>query len=71
MGAGGGGCVLILAREGEEVHARITSELTQHYYEPLGKLTEVERWEPVAGAGEVANAAPTRREAPDTIPAHR
>jgi N-acetylgalactosamine kinase len=64
MGAGGGGCVLILAREGEEVCARVTAELTQHYYEPLGKRTDVERWEPVAEAGEMGDVTPSRRPTP-------
>jgi hypothetical protein len=53
MGAGGGGCVLILAREGEETRERVTAALARHYYEPLGKPVDVERWEAVEGAGEV------------------
>ena len=57
MGAGGGGCVLILIRDGEGVTERINAELGRHYYEPLGKPVDVERWEPVAGAGEVGQPA--------------
>jgi len=53
MGAGGGGCVLILARDGEEARERVTAALARHYYEPLGKPADVERWEAVEGAGEV------------------
>ncbi len=42
MGAGGGGCVLILARDGEDVLQRVTAALAQHYYQPLGKKMDVE-----------------------------
>ncbi|MFB3880107.1 MAG: hypothetical protein ACE149_02535 [Armatimonadota bacterium] len=53
MGAGGGGCILVLARDGEAVQRRVTATLARHYYEPLGKPVEVERWEPTAAAGEL------------------
>ena len=57
MGAGGGGCVLILARGGEEAAAKVTEGLAQGYYEPLGKPTDVEPWVPSAPAGEVSFSA--------------
>ncbi len=53
MGAGGGGCVLVLVREAEEVLARVTAALEEHYYGPLGRPAEVEPWVSVAPAGEV------------------
>jgi hypothetical protein len=31
----------------------VPAALARHYYEPLGKQVEVERWEAVEGAGEV------------------
>ncbi len=61
MGAGGGGCVLILARDGEEVQQRVTAALAQHYYEPLGKAVEVEPWEATERAGEVEVSARSPR----------
>lgn len=51
MGAGGGGCVLTPARDGAGVQERVTSALTQHCYEPLGKAADVGRWVPAAPAG--------------------
>lgn len=53
MGAGGGGCVLVLARAGEEALTQVRSVLAQGYYEPLGKAVDVEVWHPVAPAGEL------------------
>jgi len=53
MGAGGGGCVLILARAGGQTAARVTETLEQGYYQPLGKPTDVEPWIPAAPAGEL------------------
>lgn len=53
MGAGGGGCVLILARDGEEARARITTALAHHYYDPLHKPVDVDRWSPSAPAAEL------------------
>jgi galactokinase len=66
MGAGGGGCVLILARDGEEVQQRVTASLAQHYYEPLGKAVEVDRWEAVEGAGKVG-VSPWRQAMPTPL----
>ncbi len=65
MGTGGGGCVLILARDGEEARQRVTVALAQQYYEPLGKAVEVERWEAVEGAGE---SSPRERGAARGVP---
>jgi galactokinase len=53
MGAGGGGCVLILARDGEDALASVTRALAEHYYEPLGKPADVEPWVPSAPAAEL------------------
>ena len=53
MGAGGGGCVLILARGGEEAAARVTEALVQGYYDLLGKPRDVEPWVASPPAGEV------------------
>jgi len=53
MGAGGGGCVLILARAGQEALARVTGTLRASYYEPLGLPVAVEAWHPTAPAGEL------------------
>jgi N-acetylgalactosamine kinase len=44
MGAGGGGYVLILAREG--VLERVRETLVREYYRPLGKEPDVEAWHP-------------------------
>jgi galactokinase len=53
MGAGGGGCVLILSRAGEETAARVTETLERGYYQPLSKPTDVVPWVPTAPAGEL------------------
>ena len=57
MGAGGGGCVLILARDGEEAAAKVTAALEHGYYRPLGKPTDVEPWAPSPSACEVRFAS--------------
>jgi galactokinase len=49
MGAGGGGYVLILAREGALENVR--DALVREYYRPLGKEPDVEAWRPTAAAG--------------------
>jgi len=71
MGAGGGGCILILARAGEEAMSRVTEVLEQGYYRPLGKPVMIEPWRPTAPAGElvftagaVAHATPELDEEP-------
>jgi len=56
MGAGGGGCILILAHAGEEVLNRMTQALEQGYYRPLGKPVSVEPWCPTAPAGKLVFA---------------
>lgn len=48
MGAGGGGYVLILAREG--ALPGIKESLDREYYAPLGKAPDVEAWHPTAAA---------------------
>jgi galactokinase len=48
MGAGGGGYVLILAREG--ALPEISRALTREYYTPLGKDPDIEAWHPTAAA---------------------
>lgn len=48
MGAGGGGYVLILAREG--ALEGIRSALDREYYLPLGKEPDVEAWHPTGAA---------------------
>lgn len=48
MGAGGGGYVLILAREGTLEALR--TALHREYYAPLGKEPDVEAWHPTAAA---------------------
>jgi N-acetylgalactosamine kinase len=48
MGAGGGGYVLILAREGAFESLRKT--LVREYYKPLGKEPELEAWQSSAAA---------------------
>jgi len=53
MGAGGGGCVLALARDREEAIARVKATLDQGYYGPLGIPVNVEPWHPTAPAGEI------------------
>ena len=53
MGAGGGGCILILARAGEEAMSRVIEVLEQSYYRPLGKPVTIEPWRPTAAAGEL------------------
>ena len=53
MGAGGGGCVLILARAGQEALSQVTATLREGYYEPLGLPVAVEPWHPTAPAGEL------------------
>lgn len=50
MGAGGGGIVEILARDGEDVAAAVEAALAQGYYEPRGCPVQVERWRSVAAA---------------------
>jgi galactokinase len=60
MGAGGGGCILILAREGEEATAAVTAALEQGYYQPLGKPVDVETWLPAPRAGELRIASSAR-----------
>jgi len=52
MGAGGGGYVLILARQG--TLPQITEALTREYYTPLGKEPDVEAWHPTAAACRLA-----------------
>lgn len=51
MGAGGGGYVLILAREGSL--DGIKTALNREYYEPLDKEPDVEAWHPTAAAGRI------------------
>ena len=51
MGAGGGGVVLVLAKDGEEIESRIRQTLIQGYFEPEGMVPDMERWHPVQGAG--------------------
>jgi len=53
MGAGGGGCVLVLASAGEAAFSRVAATLAEHYYIPLGLPTAVERWHPTPPAGEI------------------
>lgn len=53
MGAGGGGCVLVLTRRGEETMARMMEVLEQGYYEPLGVPVDVEPWHPTGPAGPI------------------
>lgn len=48
MGAGGGGYVLILARDGAFENLR--KALDREYYKPLGKEPELEAWQPSAAA---------------------
>ena len=48
MGAGGGGYVLILARDGAFEALRTT--LVREYYKPLGKEPALEAWQPSAAA---------------------
>jgi galactokinase len=52
MGAGGGGYVLILAREG--ALPAISQALTREYYTPLGKEPDIEAWHPTAAACRLA-----------------
>lgn len=52
MGAGGGGYVLILAREG--ALPTISDALTREYYTPLGKEPDIEAWSPTAAACRLA-----------------
>jgi hypothetical protein len=54
MGAGGGGCVLLLMRAGCEALSRVTEVLREGYYDLLGLPVTVEPWQPVAPAGELA-----------------
>jgi len=51
MGAGGGGYVLILARQG--TLGGIRTALDREYYGPLGKEPDVEAWHPAAAAGRI------------------
>ncbi|MBI2300197.1 MAG: hypothetical protein HYU66_14840 [Armatimonadetes bacterium] len=51
MGAGGGGVVLAVAREGEDVESRVRQILISQYYEPTGMAPDIDRWHPVEGAG--------------------
>ena len=53
MGAGGGGCVLVLARAGEDAFSRVAETLAEDYYTPLGLPMAVERWHPTPPAGEI------------------
>ena len=48
MGAGGGGYVLILARQGS--FGRVRDALVSEYYAPLDKEPDVESWRPTAAA---------------------
>ncbi|MGV3722538.1 MAG: hypothetical protein ACO1SX_16650, partial [Actinomycetota bacterium] len=52
MGAGGGGYILILAREG--ALPAISHALTREYYTPLGKEPDIEAWHPTAAACRLA-----------------
>ena len=51
MGAGGGGVVLVVAEAGDAIESRIRQALITGYYEPYGMAPDMERWQPVAGAG--------------------
>jgi|WetSurMetagenome_2_1015567.scaffolds.fasta_scaffold49569_2 galactokinase len=53
MGAGGGGCLLILAKAGEGALFRVREELERKYFRPTGKAVEVEAWHATAPAGRV------------------
>jgi len=61
-GAGGGGCVLILARAGGKAVAAVTAVLERDHYGPLGKRVDVEPWQPTAPAGEAVFAAAASRQ---------
>jgi N-acetylgalactosamine kinase len=52
MGAGGGGYILILARDGSL--ERIRTALQREYYHPLGKEPDVEAWQPAPAASRLA-----------------
>lgn len=51
MGAGGGGVVLLVAREGDEVASEVRQVLVRDYFEPEGLAPDLERWQPAQGAG--------------------
>lgn len=51
MGAGGGGCVLILVEDEGDALAALRRELDRQYYTPLAIEPQVERWHPVDAAG--------------------
>ena len=53
MGAGGGGCVLVLTRDRRGVLDRVREALERGYFGPLGLPAEVEPWHPTAPACEV------------------
>ena len=53
MGAGGGGCVLVLAKAGEDAFSRVAETLVEDYYLPLGLPMAVEQWHPTPPAGEI------------------
>ncbi|MCC7494234.1 MAG: hypothetical protein IT204_17885 [Fimbriimonadaceae bacterium] len=50
MGAGGGGVVLVVAQEGDEIESRLRQTLVERYYEPAGLAPDVDRWQPAQGA---------------------
>ncbi|NUP99617.1 MAG: hypothetical protein HUU35_07165 [Armatimonadetes bacterium] len=51
MGAGGGGVVLVVTRDSEEVESNLRQTLSRDYYEAEGLAPDIERWTPVEGAG--------------------
>lgn len=51
MGAGGGGVVLVVARDGEDVESRVRQTLIDGYFEPEGMAPDIERWQSAQGAG--------------------
>jgi len=53
MGAGGGGCVLILAEAGEARFQQVAEALDCKYYRALGKPAAVETWHATAPAGKL------------------
>lgn len=53
MGAGGGGCILVLARAGQEAFGQVRRALAAHYYRPARRAVLVEAWHPTAAACQV------------------
>jgi len=63
MGAGGRGCMPILARAGSEaLSQQVTEELCRGYYEPLGKPIDVEPSRPTAPAGKLVLGSDVTRQ---------